>query len=181
MPTRPARSQSRSSTRRHRAEVGRTQRAALEDDHLERGADQLELLEAAVREASPCQRRVAETRQVEPAVLEDDVCQRRLGELGAGQSTRPELDSRGSGGMRLAPRLWVYAIHMSRTNIDIDEELVARVMRRYGVRTKRAAVDLALRRLDLAPMTRDEALAMRGTGWEGDLSELRAGYLRPVS
>jgi Arc/MetJ family transcription regulator len=50
-------------------------------------------------------------------------------------------------------------------------------MRRYGVPTKRAAIDLALRRLDLEPMDRDEALAMRGSGWEGDLEELRAGYL----
>lgn len=65
---------------------------------------------------------------------------------------------------------------MARTNIDIDEKLVARVMRRYGLRTKRAAVELALRRLDLEPMSRDEALAMRGTGWEGELEELRAGY-----
>ena len=64
-----------------------------------------------------------------------------------------------------------------RTNIDIDEHLVDRVMRRYGLRTKRAAVDLALRRLDIDPMTREEALAMRGTGWSGDLSELREGYI----
>lgn len=65
---------------------------------------------------------------------------------------------------------------MARTNIDIDEKLVARVMRRYGIRTKRAAVDLALRRLDLEPMSRDEALGLRGTGWETDLDELRSGY-----
>jgi Arc/MetJ family transcription regulator len=64
-----------------------------------------------------------------------------------------------------------------RTNIDIDERLIARVMRRYGLTSKRAAVDLALRRLDLEPMTREEALAMRGRGWEGDLDELRGGYL----
>jgi Arc/MetJ family transcription regulator len=70
----------------------------------------------------------------------------------------------------------VYVLHITRTNIEIEDELIARVMRRYGLRTKRAAVDLALRRLDLEPMTREEALAMRGTGWEGDLDELRAGY-----
>ena len=64
-----------------------------------------------------------------------------------------------------------------RTNIEIDDELVARVMRRYGVTTKRAAVDLALRRLDLEPMSREEALAMQGTGWEGDLDELRGNWL----
>ena len=71
----------------------------------------------------------------------------------------------------------VYDLHMGRTNIEIDDRLVARVMRRYGLPSKRAAVDLALRRMDLEPMTRDEALAMRGTGWEGSLDELRGGYL----
>ena len=72
----------------------------------------------------------------------------------------------------------VYPVHMSRTNVDVDDAVIARVMRRYGLRTKRAAIDLALRRLDLEPMDRTEALAMRGSGWDGDLDELRAGYLR---
>jgi Arc/MetJ family transcription regulator len=72
----------------------------------------------------------------------------------------------------------VYALHMARTNVDVDEKLVSRVMRRYGLPTKRAAIDLALRRLDLEPMSRDEALAMRGTGWEGDLEEMRGGNPR---
>jgi len=70
---------------------------------------------------------------------------------------------------------------MGRTNIEIDAALIGRVMRRYGVATKRAAVDLALRRLDLEPMSVDEALAMRGTGWEGDLEQLRDGYRRSSS
>jgi Arc/MetJ family transcription regulator len=70
---------------------------------------------------------------------------------------------------------------MGRTNVEIDDELIARVMDRYGLTTKRAAVELALRRLDLEPMTREEALAMQGTGWEGDLDELRGGYLVPPS
>jgi Arc/MetJ family transcription regulator len=35
-------------------------------------------------------------------------------------------------------------------------------MDRYGLRTKTEAVDLALRYLAGQPMTRDEALAMRG-------------------
>ena len=62
---------------------------------------------------------------------------------------------------------------MTRTNIDVDDELVTEAMRRYWVPSKRAAVDLALRRLVGDSMTRDEALAMEGTGWEGDLEELR--------
>ncbi|HWD47271.1 MAG TPA: type II toxin-antitoxin system VapB family antitoxin [Actinomycetota bacterium] len=63
---------------------------------------------------------------------------------------------------------------MARTNIDIDDELIERVMRRYRLPSKRAAVELALRRLAGEPMSRDEALAMEGAGWSGDLDELRA-------
>jgi Arc/MetJ family transcription regulator len=63
---------------------------------------------------------------------------------------------------------------MSRTNIDIDDELIEQVMRRYRLPSKRAAVELALRRLAGEPMSRDEALAMEGAGWSGDLDELRA-------
>lgn len=70
---------------------------------------------------------------------------------------------------------------MTRTNVEIDDELVGRVMRRYGLRSKRAAVDLALRRVDIAPMSRTEALAMRGSGWEGDLRELRGGQPRSAA
>jgi Arc/MetJ family transcription regulator len=67
---------------------------------------------------------------------------------------------------------------MGRTNIEIDGRLIERVMRRYGLPTKRAAVDFALRRLDVEPMTKAEALAMRGAGWHGDLAELREGDVR---
>jgi len=62
---------------------------------------------------------------------------------------------------------------MSRTNIEIDDELIDRVMRTYRITSKRAAVDFALRRLDRDAMSREEALAMRGTGWQGDLDEMR--------
>jgi Arc/MetJ family transcription regulator len=68
----------------------------------------------------------------------------------------------------------VYDGVMGRTNIDIDDELIERVMRRYRLPSKRAAVELALRRLAGEPMSRDEALAMEGTGWSGDLDDLRA-------
>jgi Arc/MetJ family transcription regulator len=63
---------------------------------------------------------------------------------------------------------------MGRTNIEIDDELIERVMRRYRLPSKRAAVELALRRLAGEPMRLDEALAMEGAGWSGDLDELRA-------
>jgi Arc/MetJ family transcription regulator len=67
---------------------------------------------------------------------------------------------------------------MARTNVEVDADLIARVMRRYGLATKRAAIDLALRRLDLEPMDRDEALALRGTGWDADLAVLRGTDVR---
>lgn len=61
---------------------------------------------------------------------------------------------------------------MTRTNIEIDDDLVTRVMRRYGLTTKRAAVDLALRRA-AGPQLRGPALveairAVSGTGWDAD-------------
>jgi Arc/MetJ family transcription regulator len=69
-------------------------------------------------------------------------------------------------------------VYIGRTNIHIDDDLIRRIMERYGLRTKREAVDFALRRLDEQPMSLDEALAMEGSGWEGDLDELRAS--RPL-
>jgi Arc/MetJ family transcription regulator len=50
----------------------------------------------------------------------------------------------------------------ARTNIEIDDGYVQTIMDRYGVRTKTDAVDLALRHLAGQPMSREEALAMRG-------------------
>ncbi|MGH3440162.1 MAG: type II toxin-antitoxin system VapB family antitoxin [Sciscionella sp.] len=64
---------------------------------------------------------------------------------------------------------------MSRTNIDIDDELVAEVMRRYNLKTKKDAVDLALHKA--APTTTTEDIdSLRGIGWEGDLDEMRRGH-----
>lgn len=64
-------------------------------------------------------------------------------------------------------------VNMGRTNIQIDDDLIERAMRTYRLRSKREAVDLALRRLVGEPLTVDEARAMEGTGWGGDLDELR--------
>ena len=67
-------------------------------------------------------------------------------------------------------------MEMTRTNIEIDDDLVGRAMERYGLSSKRAAVDLALRELVGEPMTREEMLAMEGTGWHGNLEEIRAPH-----
>ena len=50
----------------------------------------------------------------------------------------------------------------TRTNIEIEDSYIETIMDRFGVRTKTDAVDLALRHLAGQPMTREEALAMRG-------------------
>ncbi|RLE22281.1 MAG: type II toxin-antitoxin system VapB family antitoxin [Actinobacteria bacterium] len=51
----------------------------------------------------------------------------------------------------------------TRTNIEIENRYVSTIMDRFGVRTKTDAVDLALRHLAGQPMTRAEALEMRGS------------------
>jgi len=49
-----------------------------------------------------------------------------------------------------------------RTNIEIEETYLQIVMDRYSLRTMTEAVELALRHLAGQPMSREEALAMRG-------------------
>ncbi|MCY4363445.1 MAG: type II toxin-antitoxin system VapB family antitoxin [Gammaproteobacteria bacterium] len=66
---------------------------------------------------------------------------------------------------------------MSRTNINIDDEACAEIMRRYRLATKREAVNFALRTLAAEPLNIEEARRMRGSGWEGDLDEMRASRL----
>lgn len=63
---------------------------------------------------------------------------------------------------------------MARTNIDVDDELCARVMARFHLSTKREAVNLALRHLAGEPLDLDEARSLRGSGWDGDLDDMRA-------
>jgi Arc/MetJ family transcription regulator len=62
---------------------------------------------------------------------------------------------------------------MARTNIDIDEDAVREVMKRYHLRTKREAVNFALRSIAGEPLDLDGARQLRGSGWEGDLDEMR--------
>lgn len=44
----------------------------------------------------------------------------------------------------------------------VQSEYLDIIVKRYGPRTKKKAVELALRHLSGQPMSRDEALAMRG-------------------
>jgi Arc/MetJ family transcription regulator len=61
---------------------------------------------------------------------------------------------------------------MARTNIDLDEDALRVVMRRYHLRTKREAVNFALRSIAGEPLDLDRARGLRGSGWEGDLDDI---------
>lgn len=84
---------------------------------------------------------------------------------------------RGPHGEAIAPECAndVYRVCMSRTNIDLDDDLVARAMARTGAPTKRAVVDLALRRLVGVELSPEFLASLRGIGWAGDLDEMRSG------
>lgn len=57
----------------------------------------------------------------------------------------------------------------TRTNIELEDDLVQTIMQRYHLRTKTEAVDLALRRTAGEAMTREEVLAMRGSHSIGEV------------
>lgn len=61
----------------------------------------------------------------------------------------------------------------TRTNIELDDEVVETAMRLYGTHTKKQTVDLALRRLVGERLETSDALALEGSGWEGDLDRMR--------
>lgn len=62
---------------------------------------------------------------------------------------------------------------MAKTTIDIDRDALRRVMERYGFTTMKEAVNYALNRLAPRKATREEMLAARGIGWDGDLQQMR--------
>jgi Arc/MetJ family transcription regulator len=63
-------------------------------------------------------------------------------------------------------------VSSTRSNIELDDDLVEAAMRLYGTGSKRESVDLALRRLVGARLGVDEAIAMEGSGREGDLDRM---------
>lgn len=62
----------------------------------------------------------------------------------------------------------------TRTNVVLDEDLVDKVKRLYGLPTTRAAIDFALRAL-VGDAERRDMLDLEGTGWDVDLEEMRPG------
>lgn len=66
----------------------------------------------------------------------------------------------------------VYAYTMTRTNVVVDDRLIERVMRTYRLRTKREAIDLALRSL-VGEVGGGSFMELEGSGWAGDLARMR--------
>lgn len=63
---------------------------------------------------------------------------------------------------------------MGRTNIVIDDDLIARAMSVTGARSKREAVEIALRRLVSQEAALRTLRRMRGRApWSGDIAEWR--------
>jgi len=63
-----------------------------------------------------------------------------------------------------------------RTNIELDDTLIAEAMEITGLSTKKATVEKALRDL-VENLGRRKALQeLRGIGWSGDLEDVRNGW-----
>jgi Arc/MetJ family transcription regulator len=60
-----------------------------------------------------------------------------------------------------------------RTNIDIDDTLLAEAMEASGLKTKKAIVEEALRRLVRERRQKNAIADMAGLGWDGDLDAMR--------
>jgi len=70
---------------------------------------------------------------------------------------------------------------MVRTNVVLDQQLIAEALDLTGLKTKKAVIEEALR--TLTRLKRQERVrALRGQlHWEGDLDELRAGRFSDVA
>jgi len=62
-----------------------------------------------------------------------------------------------------------------RTNIEIDDELLARAMAAAGLSTKRATVEEGLRLLVRVRKQAGALADIKGLGWDGDLDRMRRG------
>ena len=68
----------------------------------------------------------------------------------------------------------VYHWCMAGTNIVLDDEACEAVMERFHLGSKLEAVNLALRRLASEPLEVEDARHLRGSGWDGDLDQMRS-------
>lgn len=65
-----------------------------------------------------------------------------------------------------------------RTNIDLDNELIAEAMELAGLTTKKAAVDQALKEFVRVRRQLHSIDNLEGIGWQGDLDALRDNSAR---
>lgn len=67
-----------------------------------------------------------------------------------------------------------------RTNIDIDDELLKKATEVTGLKTKKAVVDEALRRIVRCARQVEAIKGLEGAAdWEGDLNKMRRGKMPP--
>lgn len=67
-----------------------------------------------------------------------------------------------------------------RTNIEIDDQLMADAIKATGAKTKRDAVEESLRRTVRAQRQLEALRGLRGIGWEGDLDDMRTSKYVPA-
>lgn len=67
-----------------------------------------------------------------------------------------------------------------RTNIDIDESLMAEAMDALGAKTKRETVQKALSEAVRIKRQLRALEELRGIGWEGDLDDMRTSKYIPA-
>ena len=67
-----------------------------------------------------------------------------------------------------------------RTNIEIDDALMAQAIEALGVRTKRDAVQKALEQAVRSKRQLEAWDALRGIGWDGDLDDMRTSKHIPA-
>lgn len=63
-----------------------------------------------------------------------------------------------------------------RTNIDIDDELMAEAMKATGQTTKKGTVEAALRKAIMLSVQKEALEDLWGIGWEGNLDEMRTDW-----
>jgi len=61
---------------------------------------------------------------------------------------------------------------MTRTNIDLPDDDVAELMRRFDLPTKKSAVEFAFKRVLEVTDQRKAVEALFGIGWDGELDDL---------
>lgn len=67
-----------------------------------------------------------------------------------------------------------------RTNIEIDDALMTEAMTELGVKTKREAVQKALESVTRRARQLRALEELRGSGWVGDLDEMRTSKYIPA-